>query len=301
MKNSSVTGRLVVLATIAVLVLSNAEAQPNGNATVESSIRQGAQEFVDAFDRGDAAALAKHFATDGVYVNEEGERFEGRQAIQKEYELLFASSSNVKLKLEIDSIRSLNATTVLEEGRIALTPQPIGSVRVMSAYDAVHTLQDGKWLMAHVRDTRIELPTDRGRLDDLDWLVGTWSAANDDVQVEVKGRWIENNHYLARTHSVTQKGKVTSTGLEVIGVDPSTGQITSWSFTSDGGLAIGRWVPGNGGWVVESVGATGGGLETVATTTLSRKGDDTLVWASVDRFAGDMPLPDLQAVTLKRQ
>ncbi len=270
-------------------------------AEAETAIRNAARGFTEAFDRGDAAAVAAHFTAKGVYIDEEGQRFEGRQAIEKEYETLFAVTSDLRMQLEIDTIRLVNATTAVEEGRVALTPQPTGSDRVMSVYSAVHTLQNGKWLMANVRDTRVELPPDHGQLADLGWLVGTWVAENKDTRVEVKGRWVENNHYLARTHTVTESGKVTSTGLEMIGVDARTGQIHSWSFTNDGGHAVGYWAPHDKGWIVESVGLTSDATETTATDTLSRAGEDTLTWKSTDRFVGEATLPDTETVTMKRQ
>jgi hypothetical protein len=171
----------------------------------------------------------------------------------------------------------------------------------MSRYTAVHVKQDGRWLMTDVRDTLVELPPDTGQIEDLDWLVGTWSASNKDVQVETNCRWIENREFLARTHVAREADKVTSTGLQIIGVDPSTGQITSWSFSSDGAHAMGRWVPQDNGWIVESVGVMKDGTETSATHTLSRQDKDTLLWKSANRTLGDALLPDTPQVTLQRK
>ncbi len=162
----------------------------------EKEIRAGAQAFVAAFDKGDAVALAALWTADGIYVNEDGVRFQGRKSIQQEYETLFQSIPDVRLQMEIDSIRLINADTAIEEGRAALSPQPPGAVRVMSRYTAVHVQQDDRWLMADVRDTRVELPPDAGQLEDLEWLVGTWSVTNKDAQVEVNCRWIENQQFL---------------------------------------------------------------------------------------------------------
>ena len=106
---------------------------------------------------------------------------------------------------------------------------------------------------------------------------------------------------LARNYAVTQSGKETSTGLQIIGVDPSTGQITSWSFSSDGGHAVGLWAPHENGWIVESSGVLKDGSETSATHILSRKDKDTLLWKSGDRSLGDAMLPDIQEVTLNRR
>ncbi len=291
----------VLISSVAILVVTKMHAQSAGTASAEDAIRNAAAEFTKAFDQGDAEALANHFTADGVYINEAGLRFEGRDAIRQEYAKLFQVSTGLKLKMEIDSIRQISPTTVVEEGRAALTPQPPGASRVMSAYTAVHTLQDGQWLMAHVSDTRVELPPDTGQLEDLDWLVGTWVAERNGTRVEIKGRWIEDKHFLARSHSVAESGQVTSTGLDIIGIDPATGKITSWHFTSDGGHAIGRWAPHDNGWLIELTGTTLGGVETIAVNNLSQKDNGTLVFNSINRWVGDATLPDIQAITIKRQ
>ncbi len=103
----------------------------------------------------------------GVYIDEDGQRFKGRDAIQKEYEDLFEDNPGLKLSVEINSVRLINATTAIEEGRAAVTPQPPGDTPpVMTHYTAVHVRQDGKWLMADVRDVSVELPPDHGEVED---------------------------------------------------------------------------------------------------------------------------------------
>ena len=244
----------------------------------EKGIRASADSFTESFRKRDAAAIAALWTPDGVYTNEDGQRFEGRKSIQSEYETLFANSPDgLDLRIEIDSIRLINPQTAIEEGRAALVPQPPGTDRVMSRYAVVHVKQDGRWLMADVRDTLVELPPDAGQLEDLEWLVGTWIATNKDVQLEVRCRWIEDEHFLARSHAVTESGKVTSGGLEIIGRDPSTGRITSWSFANDGGHAVGIWAPHETGWIIESSGAMADGTETAATNILSRKDNEHAV------------------------
>ena len=139
----------------------------------------------------------------------------------------------------------------------------------MSRYTAVHVKQDGKWLMADVRDTRTNCRRMQGSWRTWSgWLVPGDRAAN--AHIAIQCRWIENQHFLARTNQVKEGEKVISTGLEIIGLDPSTGRITSWHFTSDGGHAIGLWTPYENGWIVESAGVMKDGTPTSATNiTLS--------------------------------
>ena len=291
------TSCLICLATAQESKKSKATASPD-----EKAIRAAAADFVAAFNRGDAKGVADHWTENGVYTNEAGARFEGRKSIQSEYETLFKTApKDMKLRVEVDSVRLINTVTAMEEGRAALAPQPPGAVRVMSRYTALHVKQDGKWLMTDVRDSRVDLPPDMGQLEDLKWLVGTWIATNKDTQVEVKCSWIENQKFVMRLHEVTKSGKVISAGRDIIGVDPSTGRITSWSFTADGGHAIGIWSPHDSGWVVESIGVLEDGTQTSSTNVLSQKDSDTLLWESDNRMVGSTLLPDTNQVTLKRK
>jgi uncharacterized protein (TIGR02246 family) len=281
------------------------------NAATEKEIRSNAAAFVEAFNKRDATTLAKQWTVDGVYVNEEGQRFEGRPAIQSEYEAFFKKlPADLKLHLEVDSVRTLNSQTAIEEGRAALLPQaplpqtPLpntpGMGQVMSGYTVVHVKQGAEWLMAEVRENLIELPPDVGRLDDLEWLVGAWSATQSNTTVKVSFRWIENNHFLMRTNVVTEDGKPTVGGLEIIGVDRTSGRITSWMFNNDGSHAVGVWTPASGGWAIETVGVMADGTFSSATSRLSRAKEDKLTWKSVDRIAGDIQLPDTTEVELSR-
>ena len=280
---------------------STAAPAPANAGDVEKTIRAGADAFVAAFAKRDAEAIAAAWTPDGVYIDEDGQKFAGRKSIQSEYETLFKDCpDDLAVRIEIDSVRLVSADTAIEEGRSALVPQPPGADRVMSRYTAVHVKQDGHWLIAELRDSRIDLPPDTGQLEDLGWLVGNWSATKEETSVDVKCRWVENNRFLLRTNAVTESGKATVGGLEVIGIDPSTQRITSWSFNNDGGHSVGVWTPLDGSWAVESVGVIADGTVTTANYIFSRTGDDSLTWKSVDRTVGDVLLPDLSEVVLKR-
>jgi uncharacterized protein (TIGR02246 family) len=300
-----IAGCLLVQLIVGVGVAEGQAKVPAASVGADSltkEMRANADTFVAAFAKRDAAAIAAQWTSDGVYIDEAGQKFAGRKAIQAEYETLFKDApSELAMRIEIDSVRLVSADTAIEEGRSALVPQPPGASRVMSRYTAVHVKQDGRWLIAELRDSRLDLPPDSGQLSDLGWLVGTWSASNGDTSVAVKCRWVENNRFLLRTNAVTEAGKSTAGGLEVIGIHPSTQRITSWFFTNDGGHSVGVWNPMQGSWAVESVGVLEEGTVTTATNILSRSKDDELMWKSVERTVGDATLPDVAEVVLKRQ
>src|SRR5262245_56205745 len=77
-------------------------------------LRQSAQVCREAFNRGDAKAVAALWTKDGEYIDESGQRFPGRDAIQKEYAQFFAAHPGEKMNVMIDSLRLINDDTAVE-------------------------------------------------------------------------------------------------------------------------------------------------------------------------------------------
>ena len=155
--------------------------------------------------------------------------------------------------------------------------------------------------MAAVRDSRVEIPANPGRLEDLDFLVGTWSADQDGTQLETTFRWINKNNVLERWYAARKGDQVLSHGRQMIGWDPLAGRIVSWTFTSDGGFAAGAWSPNENDWTVATVGVMRDGTLTSSTEVWAQTGEDSMSWKSVNRTKGDAALPDMQEVVLKRK
>src|SRR5437588_621678 len=91
----------VALSLVAVLVASlitsvgKLPAQPDkGHAALGKG--QRAKEFVEAFNRGDARAIAGFWAPDAEYVDQAGGHFKGRAAIEKLYAKTFAERKGMK-------------------------------------------------------------------------------------------------------------------------------------------------------------------------------------------------------------
>jgi uncharacterized protein (TIGR02246 family) len=271
-------------------------AQP---APHEVAIRQAAQTFVEAFNRGDANAVAEHWKVDGDYINEVGQRYQGRAAIQQEYETFFADNPGVKIELEINSIKQLSSATAIEDGYAAIGPFPAGPP-AFSRYTVVHVKQNGRWLVASARDTRMETPPDYRYLRDLEWLIGTWSADNEGVHVEANCRWTAGQKFIERTFVVREGEKQSHSGTQIIGWDPASRRVTSWLFDSSGGRAVGVWTPHETGWLVQSKGVLSDGTPTTATNYFTRLEDHSLAWRSIKRSAGNSLMPDTNEIVLKR-
>ncbi len=294
---------LVVMALLAVCFADHAAArQTTSEDTIKNQMQAGAAAFMTAFRNRDAEAIAAMWTPECLFINEQGERFFGRDTIKHEYAKAFEDApDDLEFVVEIDTAHMVGPQTVVVEGRSAVLPQLPGKPRVMSRFTAIHVKRDGKWLVAHLRDNRVEVPPATGKLEDLEVLVGSWQAARDNISVDVTCRWIENNQFLERTHSVTESGQVKSTGRQIIGVHPSTERINSWTFNSDGSHARDVWSPHKNGWVVESIGSLPDGTVTTASYTLTIKDANSLVWESDDRLVGDIALPDSAKIELTRK
>lgn len=274
---------------------------PRRDSSAElAAVRATSQAFASAFNRGDAKAVAVLWTPDGDYTDEAGLTLTGRAAIEKSYARFFANNRQARIRVIIDSLRLLNDNTAIEDGHAMITPLPAG-IPAVGKYVAVHVKLDGKWLMATVRETRLETPSAYRKVGDLEWLVGVWTAEEHGVQAESVCRWVANKSFVERTYVTTQADGNSVSGVQLIGWNPARDRIQSWNFSSDGGHAVGVWSPVPGGWAAEIEGVTGEGVNTTAVNVLTRLDDNAYVWQSTQRTLGGTPLLDTEEVVFKRR
>ena len=270
----------------------------NDSAELQA-IRQSSQQFVAAFNKGDAKAVAEFWTPTGEYVDDSGRVFNGRAAIEAEYARFFKEHPGHKIKLAIDSLKLLSDSAAMEDGRAFLDPEPAGAPAI-SKYTAVHVKVNGAWLMSSVRDTHVPTPSAYGHLRDFEWLIGSWETEEHGAKTEVSCRWIANKSFFERSYRVTKGGQVTAAGVQIIGWNPQLGAPQSWLFVSDGGQTTGKWTPRENGWMIESQGMLADGTPTTAVTTFTKLDEDAFAWQSLSRTAGGVALPDTEEIVLKR-
>jgi uncharacterized protein (TIGR02246 family) len=265
-----------------------------------AAIHSESAAFVEAFNRQDAEAIGKLWTEDGEYVDESGQRFDGREAIVKEYAAFFEAAGTPKIKLTIDSVRLLSDRTAIEDGSASVEPAPEG-VRGVSRYVAVHVKVGDRWQMASVRETWSEMPAENRAFEDLDWLVGTWATEEHGAQIQSVYQWDAARRFLERTYSTKRFDGSQTTGRQLIGWNADLGRLQSWTFSDDGGHAVGFWTEQPEGWLIETEGLTGDGTPTTSVVLLRKLDDKAYAWQSVARGAGGQMLPDTDEIVLKRQ
>lgn len=262
-------------------------------------IRAGSKDFVDAYNKGDAAAIAGMWTETGDYVDGAGNTFVGRQAIEKSYADFFAASADAKLQLNIDSLKALSDTAAVECGTSTIEVPPVAAV--VGRYEAIHVKVDGRWQMASVRDVVIQTNVAEQNLSDLNFLIGTWIAEEHGNKIESVCRWISDDSFIKRDYTTTYFDGTQTSGLQLIGWNPQGGYIQSWTFSPDGGYAVGVWMPTEAGWSAQMQGMTGSGISTTSVNLFRRLDDNAYVWQSFDRTVGGVAIDDTNEVVIKRQ
>lgn len=266
----------------------------------EKAVRLSAKEFTEAFNKGDAKAIGKLWTADGEYRDPDGRLLRGRESIEKEYASFFAEHAGLKLETSVSSVRILNDHAAIEDGTSILRKAD-GSMVSRASYTAVHLKEDGKWLMASVREYPPAALSARPNFRNLDWFVGDWVAAKDSRELSFAFRWIADKKFMELSYSVRDKGSVIRSGMQIVGLDPLSGNVVSWSFDSNGGMGRGLWRLLKKGALIESHGILPDGASTSSTEILSKIDENTFRWQSVNRTVAGQPLDDVEPVVLKRK
>jgi uncharacterized protein (TIGR02246 family) len=121
------------------------------NPQEEAAITKMAEAFVEAFQKGDAKAVAAFWTPDGDYVDATGRVLIGRPAIEKDFEKLFAEKKGLKLRIEVASLKFPTPDTAVEDGSTGVLA-PDGTVPSRARYTNFFTKKNGQWLLASVRE-----------------------------------------------------------------------------------------------------------------------------------------------------
>jgi len=266
---------------------------------VEQAVQKIAVAFKAAFDQGDAKQVASFWAPEGEYIESGGMRLVGRQAIEKAYQQYFKESKNAKIQIIVDSVRQIGDNLAIEEGRTMVTVAK--AAPDLSQYTTTYVKQNGKWSMLSVKESSLTSSASQTGLKDLDWLLGNWVSELKGVTLTTAYRWLPGKKFMERTYFSSSKGKQQILGKQIIGIDPLSGDLMSWTFNTDGSHAVGIWAAVENGWLIESRGVTSDGMLTSAYNILSKIDENGCRWQSVNRTVNGIELPDALEVVSKRK
>ncbi|MCE5303527.1 MAG: SgcJ/EcaC family oxidoreductase [Planctomycetaceae bacterium] len=275
------------------------------DAKVEGEIRQAIATLGETFNRGDAKAMADCWAADGEFISPQGERLVGREKIAAAFREYFGEHSQLKLQLSVAAVRMLGDGIALVDLVGQMAPDRRG-VKSTPFSSVVMVRQDGRWLIGRIHEAADSRKVHHDHLKDLSWLVGVWGEeikhGDTVVSIQTDCQWIANGNYLIRKFAVEGRRGVVMGGSEVIGWDPRTHRIRSWTFNSDGSFGESVWTPEDDNqWVVRYTATTEDGGDLSATHVMTVVDANTITFQSKNRMVNGVRKPDLPEVTLKRR
>lgn len=281
-------------------VLLTAQDVPD-QAGDEAAVRKAGTDYVEAFNKRDAEALASYWSPEAVYVNRiSGERVVGREAIASQFKSLFETAANLKLAVDVESIQFVSPNVAAEHGTAKFVSPDAEPEE--TEYSAVYVRRDGKWLLDRVTD-RESPPTNDSyeQLKGLEWFIGSWVDQDESIRIVTDCNWTKNKNYIVRKFSVSTADNVTLSGMQIIGWDAASKQIRSWTFDSDGGFAQGIWSKSKDRWYVHKKGTTADGETTTAVNHVTPVDDATFAFQSTQRTLAGELLPNIDEVLVVRQ
>jgi uncharacterized protein (TIGR02246 family) len=242
----------------------------------EPAVRQAVASYIEAFNKQDLKTLTGMWAAEGTHTDREtGERTEGRDAIVADIATAFKEHPNARLAGRIDRVRLIKPDVASIEGQTSIgAPDEDPTV---STFSAILINEDGKWLIDSVEELPTPQPaTAESALKDLQWLVGHWVDESRDVRVDTTIRWTASRAFLLRSFRVETADGDTQQGTQVIGWDPRSQEIRSWTFNSDGSFGDGTWSRSGDDWLIKSSQTNADGQAASGTYVLTQVDNDTI-------------------------
>ena len=293
---------IVVLPAVAfgLLFRPGQAGEPKGNAQDKEAIAKCAEAFVNAFHKGDAKALAAFWTPNAEFVDQTGKHIKGRKALEKAFTTLFAENKDLKVRIDSHSLEFVTPDVAIEEGTTEVFASD-GRPPTKANYTMVHVKKDGEWLIARLRNTAYQPPSNYQHLRGLEWAIGDWAGKTDTGATEhLSVSWAEGQNFIVAKFSTSARDVAVGSAKQLIGWDPVAKKMRSWIFDATGGFGEGAWSGGGKKWTVKVTNTLQDGKKAAATITLASVDPDTISVQAKDRSVDDINLPDTKVVKLKR-
>jgi uncharacterized protein (TIGR02246 family) len=291
---------LLCLPLAAVCFLALRATSGNNPARAEDTdqtIRETVTAFADAFNKGDMTAFSELWASDAEYINETGTATHGREAIATLFKRYLEAHKGARIALKVTSIRPVSESVAIQDGTSALHES--GGTTDEGRYTAIWVKTDGKWRLRSARDLPSESSdaSASSPLRELKWLVGNWEAEKGALHLSV--RQALNQAFLVVDYKI-KAGDGEMTVMQLVGFDPLTNQIKSWTFDSLGGYSEGLWQRDGSTWTADIAGVLPDGQTGTAVNVIRYVDGNSFVFQARDRVIGGLPVPNSELKITKK-
>lgn len=252
--------------------------------------------FAQAFKARDAQALADHWTSEGEYENDAGLRVQGRDGLTRAFGEFFARTPELSAEMRPGALRFIGRDIAEGDGTVTIRKGP-AQPATRARYSALLVREEGRWRLAKLGETT---DNDPDIVADLGWLIGQWrSKSGESAEIHTTYSWSPSKKFVHVDFTIKENG-LSLTGKQVIGIDPATKQLRSWTFEADGGVGEADWTRDGDHWVLDASGTLADGRSLVETNILRRVNDDTFTWQSIDRLLDGEVLADLPPLKVSR-
>ena len=291
---------LVLVMLLATATSSHAVAAEEAANEEEAAIKKAIASYVEAFNKGDAKALAVHWTERGEFITPGQKKLQGREELEQEFTAYFAESKGATLVLEDTAVELRSPSVAVETGiaRVVVSGDDVSE----TTYEATHVRTAEGWKIDSLREQELPPPplSHHDKLQDLQWMIGEWVDADEGSVIETSCRWTTNQNFIVRSFKVFIEDRVDFAGTQIIGWDPAAETIRSWMFDSDGGFGVGRWSGDGGRWKVQMVNVLADGRRASATNIFQQVDEDTVTFKSIGRQVNGELLPNIGPVNVVR-
>ena len=245
-------------------------------------------------------STAQLFADEISFIDQSGEETRGRAALRERFEQLFKQATATAIGIHPQSITFPAENVALIVGEVSRKHEK--QDLPASRFSMVLAKKNNAWQINQMTETTMQASQTENRLQELNWLIGDWSADKTDVSARMNVEWAPSRKFITSKTTIKKGSAQPQVDTQVIGWDPQHNTIISWHFDSNGGFGSGTWnkVPNEDKWTVDVAGVGADGSNTTASNVFAQKTSDQFVWQSIHRSLDGAAIADSEAITVNR-
>jgi uncharacterized protein (TIGR02246 family) len=268
-------------------------------AVAQDATVKAAKQLSDAFNAGNADAVAAVFLPDGELIDDSGTVYLGHTEIKALVKAFQEAYPGAKTDAQVESVRSV-AGLVLVDGTRVITDKDGKGLSVLR-FATIWKKTEAGLKLASLRDVSEPLPpTPHEALEGLAWIVGEWINESGDSKVLLNYRWDETGNFIVGDINVTSGEQILMKSFQRIAWDASQGKYRSWTFDSDGGFGEGVWTATPNGLVMQNSAVGPDGVRGTATVKLVSDSKDRFTFQGIHRMSEGIEAPDYEYTVVRK-
>ncbi|MFO0808104.1 MAG: SgcJ/EcaC family oxidoreductase [Gemmataceae bacterium] len=291
---------LGALALVGLVVTIAGGDTPKANEADEAAIKKAITGYADALTKGDVQAVVSHWTNDAEFIDESGTVTKGRKALGDLFAQGLANAKGAKYTISVKSVRFPVPGVAMVEADI---DSSVNGANDLGRVSAVWVKDKDRWMITSARDLPDEAASSamgKKAVEEMAWLIGEWISEEKTNPIKVSARYVLDKHFILVDYAIPQADGTTVTVAQMIGFDPATESLASWTFDSRGGNGVGVWSRSGNTWTGEVEGVMADGRVGSGKLRIKYRDDKSFVYDSFDREVDGQPVADASVKYTKK-